>query len=95
MRKVTLFIAMSLDGYIADPQGGVDWLSGQGGEEEKDFYGEFIQGVDTVVMGGNTYRQIIEKLSPAGGGAEKPAGQGDLGLRRRRRGPGADSRRAD
>lgn len=64
MRKITLFIAMSLDGYIADPQGGVDWLSGQGGEGEKDFYGEFIRGVDTVVMGGNTYRQIIEKLSP-------------------------------
>lgn len=29
MRTVTLFIAMSLDGYIADTRGGVGWLCGQ------------------------------------------------------------------
>lgn len=65
MRKTVLFIAMSLDGYIADRDGGVGWLQGQGGDEENvDTYSEFIKGVDTVLMGWNTYRQIVEELSP-------------------------------
>lgn len=34
MRKVSLFISMSLDGYIADRKGGVDWLGGQDAEAE-------------------------------------------------------------
>ena len=30
MRKIILYIAVSLDGYIADSRGGVDWISGTG-----------------------------------------------------------------
>lgn len=29
MRKVILYIAVSLDGYIADDKGAIDWISGQ------------------------------------------------------------------
>lgn len=65
MRKVTLFIAMSLDGYIADAQGKVDWIEGQGDDTENiDSYSEFVKDVDTVVMGWNTYNQIVTELSP-------------------------------
>lgn len=64
MRKVVLFIAMSVDGYIADEQHNVDWLTGHSDDENLDTYSTFIQGVDTVVMGWKTYEQIITQLSP-------------------------------
>lgn len=65
MRKVVLFIAMSLDGYLADSEGKVKWLGGQGNAEEMiDSYSEFVEHVDTVVMGWNTYYQVITELSP-------------------------------
>ena len=65
MREVVLFIAMSLDGYIADEQGGVEWLRGQDpGAADPDSYADFIRDVDTVVMGWNTYHQIMTELSP-------------------------------
>lgn len=58
MRKIVLFIAMSLDGYIADRNGNVDWLNGQSEKEENmDAYSNFIKDVDTVIMGWNTYHQ--------------------------------------
>ena len=65
MRNIILFIAMSLDGYIADSEGNVGWLGGQGNAGEMiDTYSEFAADVDTVVMGWNTYDQIVTELSP-------------------------------
>ena len=65
MRKIILYIAVSLDGYIADKNGSVDWLAGQDEEtENEDTYSEFIKDIDTVVMGWNTYAQIRMELSP-------------------------------
>lgn len=65
MRKVTLYIAMSLDGYIADKYGKVDWLDGHGNDgDNMDTYSDFIKDVDTVIMGWNTYNQITTELSP-------------------------------
>lgn len=64
-RKTVLYIAMSLDGYIADAKGGVAWLGGHEKEYGGDYgYEEFIQGVDTVLMGWNTYHQVVTELSP-------------------------------
>lgn len=64
MRKICLFIAMSLDGYIADRKGSVDWLKGQGNDNENiDVYSEFVKNIDTILMGWNTYHQIVTELS--------------------------------
>ena len=65
MRKISLFIAMSLDGYIADSRGSVGWLKGQGSDNENiDTYSEFVKNIDTVLMGWNTYYQVVTELSP-------------------------------
>lgn len=61
MRKVVLYIAMSLDGYIADRKGGVGWLDKY--ESQSSSYDDFIKTVDTVIMGKRTYDQITV-LSP-------------------------------
>ncbi|MCW6652230.1 dihydrofolate reductase family protein [Aerococcaceae bacterium NML210727] len=65
MRKVKLFIAMSVDGYIADKNGGVGFLKGhEDSLETEDTYSKFIKNIDIVLMGWNTYNQIITELSP-------------------------------
>lgn len=65
MKKISLFIAMSLDGYIADSKGSVEWLTGQGNDDDNiDSYSEFVKDIDTVIMGWNTYHQIVTELSP-------------------------------
>lgn len=65
MRNVILYIAMSLDGYIADDKGNVDWLGGD--ESEQNNHGsfpDFFESVDTVIMGYRTYHQVVTQLSP-------------------------------
>ncbi|WP_028777024.1 dihydrofolate reductase family protein [Shimazuella kribbensis] len=57
-RKVILYIAMSIDGHIADDEGSLDWLHTSAGEEDNG-YSEFIKRIDTVVMGNKTYKEIL------------------------------------
>lgn len=65
MRKIVLFIAISVDGYIADLNGKVDWLKGENTDtEDIDTYSEFVKTIDTVIMGWNTYHQVVTELSP-------------------------------
>lgn len=63
MRTVTLYIAMRLDGFIADRHGGVDWLYGNNPNDNGGSYESFAAGVDTVIMGRRTYDQITAELS--------------------------------
>ena len=53
MKKVSLFIAMSLDGYIADSEGSVEWLVGQGDDiTYRAMMGEFIIYYRDKIVGG-------------------------------------------
>lgn len=55
-RQLVLYIATSLDGYIARPSGEIDWLIA----DDQDYgYNEFLAEVDTVLMGRKTYEQIL------------------------------------
>lgn len=54
-RPVVLYVATSLDGYIARETGGVDWLF-----TDQDYgYRAFMAGVDTVLMGRKTYDLVL------------------------------------
>lgn len=55
MRKIRLFIASSLDGYIARTSGEIDWLF----TDEDYGYTEFINQIDTILMGRKTYEQVL------------------------------------
>ena len=57
MPRLIYYVASSLDGYIADENGGVDWLPDP--VEGEDFgYGEFYAGIDALLMGRRTYDQV-------------------------------------
>lgn len=56
--KVSVYIATSLDGFIARKNGEIDWLTG--GQSGEDYgYAEFISTVDHIVMGRNTYEKVL------------------------------------
>ena len=59
-RKLKLYIAASLDGYIARTDGSLDWLERLPNPNKIDYgYQEFYQSVDTVIMGRITYEEIL------------------------------------
>jgi dihydrofolate reductase len=67
-QRVVYFAAVSLDGFIAADDGGVDWLSGLG--EGDGGYDRFFAGVGSLVLGRTTFDQVLGWGWPYG---EKPA----------------------
>jgi len=60
LRKIKLFIAVSLNGKIARPDGSVDWLEIIPNPEKTDYgYQDFLNSIDTTIQGYNTYNQLI------------------------------------
>jgi dihydrofolate reductase len=57
--KCSVFIATSLDGFIARSNGDIGWLT-EGGAANEDYgYKEFFDSVDALVMGRNTYEFVL------------------------------------
>jgi len=55
--KSSVFIATSVDGFIARPDGDLDWLPGSDVEDHG--YDAFMLTVDTIVMGRGTYEKVL------------------------------------
>ena len=63
MRKLILNLAISLDGFISDVNGGFDWIAGQDDKSNDtkdafDFHG-FMKDIDTIVMGSKAYEDVV------------------------------------
>ena len=60
--KVSVFIATSLDGFISREDGSIDWLiklQETAPQGEDCGYKEFISSIDTIIMGQNTFEQVL------------------------------------
>ncbi len=55
--RASVFIATSLDGFIARPNGDLDWLPPGGGEPHG--YDEFVATVDALVIGRKTFETVL------------------------------------
>ena len=58
--ECSVFVGVSLDGFIARPNGDLDWLIGEGGGDSAEYgYNEFIAGIDAIVMGRKTFEKVL------------------------------------
>ena len=57
--RCSVFIAVSLDGYIARPDGGIDWLHSVDMPGEDYGYNAFFESVDVVLLGRNSYDVVL------------------------------------
>ena len=67
MSTVILYIAASLDGFIARSDGDISWLTKYQGGKEDYGYGDFYKNVGVSIMGAKTY----EKSLTRNGGIDK------------------------
>ncbi len=58
--KCYVYVAVSLDGYIAEKDGGIEWLNEIPNPEGSDFgFADFMKNIDAIVMGANTFRKVL------------------------------------
>ena len=60
--KVSVYIATSLDGFIARHDGAIDWLNEANStvpEDEDCGFPAFLNSIDTLIMGRKTFEQVL------------------------------------
>jgi dihydrofolate reductase len=57
--KISLYIASSVDGYIARKDGSIAWLPQPGSADTDYGYDEFYSSIDVLLMGSRTYEQVL------------------------------------
>jgi len=62
MRKLSLFIATSLDGYIAKPNDDLSFLKLVEKEGEDYGYADFTANIDTIILGRKTYDYVLKEI---------------------------------
>lgn len=62
MRKLSLFIATSLDGYIAKPNDDLSFLKLIEKEGEDYGYTKFTDTIDTIILGRKTYDYVLKEI---------------------------------
>ena len=60
MPSCHVFIATSLDGFIARQDGAIDWLLARDASDENHGYEQFIARIDAIVMGRGSYEKVQE-----------------------------------
>jgi dihydrofolate reductase len=60
MSKVILYIAASIDGYIAKKDGNIDWLNAYPNPNNDDYgYSDLLSRISTTIMGRTTYDEVL------------------------------------
>lgn len=62
MRTLTIYIATSLDGYIAKPNDDLSFLKLVEKEGEDYGYAEFTATIDTIILGRKTYDWVLKEI---------------------------------
>ena len=73
-RKVIVYIAASIDGFIAGPDGDLSFLSSVEKEGEDYGYAEFTANIDTIILGRKTYDYVLQEI----GNSHYDNGQRDI-----------------
>ncbi len=65
--KNTVYIATSLDGFIARKDGSIEWLLNIDNPANDDYgYADFMRTIDAIVMGRGTFEKVLTFFRPTG-----------------------------